>query len=122
MSFDPISFLANVERIFSAATGLSDVKTWTRPTKLSTSFETPEVAIEMIAGSMDSISLSYPNRQIEFYVRFVIFEEQTSSASKIGDNLLRDHRYGEKQSRPKNKIGVRNLRLFWNILWQKYQL
>ena len=84
MSFDPISFLANVERIFSAATGLSDVKTWTRPTKLTTTFETPEVAIEMIAGSMDSISLSYPNKQIEFYVRFVIFEEQTSSASKIG--------------------------------------
>lgn len=84
MSFEPISFLANVERIFSAATGLSDVKTWTRPTKLTTTFETPEVAIEMIAGSMDSISLSYPNRQIEFYVRFVIFEEQTSSASKIG--------------------------------------
>jgi len=84
VSFDPISFLANVERIFSAATGLSDVKTWSRPTKLSTSFETPEVAIEMIAGSIDSVSLSYPNKQIEFYVRFVIFEEQTSSASKIG--------------------------------------
>lgn len=84
MSFEPISFLANVERIFSAATGLSDVKTWTRPTKITTSFETPEVSIEMIAGNIDSISLSYPNRQIEFYVRFVIFEEQTSTTSKIG--------------------------------------
>ena len=84
MSFDPISFLANVERIFSAATGLSDVKTWSRPTKLSTSFETPEVSIEMIAGNIDSISLSYPNKQIEFYVRFVIFEEQTLSTSKMG--------------------------------------
>ena len=84
MSFEPISFLANVERIFSAATELSDVKTWTRPTKITTSFETPEVSIEMIAGNIDSVSLSYPNRQIEFYVRFVIFEEQTSSASKIG--------------------------------------
>lgn len=84
MSFDPISFLANVEIIFSAATGLSDVKTWSRPTKLSTSFETPEVAIEIIAGNIDSVSLSHPNKQIEFYVRFVIFEEQSSSASKIG--------------------------------------
>ena len=84
MSFDPIPFLANVERIFSAATGLSDVKTWSRPTKLSTSFETPEVAIEIIAGNIDSVSLSHPNKQIEFYVRFVIFEEQSSSASKIG--------------------------------------
>jgi len=84
MSFDPISFLVNVERIFSAATGLSEVKTWSRPTKLSTSFETPEVAIEMISGNIDSISLSYPNKQIEFYVRFVIFEEQASGASKIG--------------------------------------
>jgi len=84
MSFDPISFLANVERIFSAATGLSDVKTWSRPTKLSTSFETPEVTIEIIAGNIDSVSLSHPNKQIEFYVRFVIFEEQSSSASKIG--------------------------------------
>jgi len=83
MSFDPISFLANVERIFSATTGLSDVKTWSRPTKLSTSFETPEVAIEMIAGNIDSISLSYPNKQIEFYVRFVIFEEQTTSSSQL---------------------------------------
>jgi hypothetical protein len=84
VSFEPISFLANVERIFSAATGLSDVKTWSRPTKITTSFETPEVAIEMIAGNIDSVSLSYPNRQIEFYVRFVIFEEQTSTMSKIG--------------------------------------
>ena len=84
MSFDPISFLSNVERIFSTATGLSDVKTWTRPTKITTSFETPEVAIEMIAGNIDSVSLSHPNRQIEFYIRFVIFEEQSSGISKIG--------------------------------------
>jgi len=84
LSFDPISFLSNVERIFSTATGLSDVKTWTRPTKITTSFETPEVAIEMIAGNIDSVSLSHPNRQIEFYIRFVIFEEQSSGISKIG--------------------------------------
>jgi len=56
LSFDPISFLSNVERIFSTAPGLSDVKTWTRPTKIKTSFEPPEVAIEMIAGNIDSVS------------------------------------------------------------------
>ena len=84
MSFDPISFLSNVERLFSSEEGLSSVKTWTRPAKMTDSFETPEVSLELIAGSIDSVSLSYPNRQIEFYVRFVIFEEQTLSSSIIG--------------------------------------
>ena len=84
MSFDPISFLSNVERLFSSEKGLSSVKTWTRPAKMTDSFETPEVSLELIAGSIDSVSLSYPNRQIEFYVRFVIFEEQTLSSSIIG--------------------------------------
>ncbi len=84
MSFEPISFLENVERIFSAATALSDVKTWTRPTKLSSLVHSPEVAIEMVAGNIDSVSLSHPNKQIEFYIRFVIFEGQSNSASKIG--------------------------------------
>jgi len=80
MSFAPIAFLANVERIFSSSSGLSSVKTWTRPTKLSTSASTPEVSIELIAGNVDSVSLSFPNRQSEFYVRFVIFEEQTTTS------------------------------------------
>lgn len=83
MSFAPIAFLANVERIFAAASGLSSVKTWTRPTKLSTSASTPEVSIELIAGNVDSVSLSFPNKQTEFYVRFVIFEEQTTSTSQL---------------------------------------
>ena len=80
MSFAPIAFLANVERIFAAASGLSSVKTWTRPTKLSTSASTPEVSIELITGNVDSVSLSFPNKQSEFYVRFVIFEEQTTTS------------------------------------------
>jgi len=80
MSFGPIAFLANVERIFAAASGLSSVKTWTRPTKLSTSASTPEVSIELITGNVDSVSLSFPNKQSEFYVRFVIFEEQTTTS------------------------------------------
>ena len=80
MSFAPIAFLANVERIFAAASGLSSVKTLTRPTKLSTSASTPEVSIELIAGNVDSVSLSFPNKQSEFYVRFVIFEEQTTTS------------------------------------------
>ena len=83
MSFAPIAFLANVERIFAAASGLSSVKTWTRPAKLSTSASTPEVSIELIAGNVDSVSLSFPNKQSEFYVRFVIFEEQTTSSSQL---------------------------------------
>lgn len=84
MSFDPVQFLENVERVFSSDEGLSAVRSWTRPTKLSTQVLTPEVSIELLAGSIDSSSLSSPNKQIEFYIRFVIFEEQTSSDSEIG--------------------------------------
>ena len=83
MSFAPIAFLANVERIFSASSGLASVKNWTRPTKLTTSVITPEASIELIGGNVDSVSLSAPNKQTEFYVRFVIFEKQTTSTSQL---------------------------------------
>ena len=83
MSFGPIEFLANVERIFSSATGLASVKTWSRPTKLSTSISSPEVALEIISGNVDSVSLSSPNKQTEFYVRFVIFEDHTTRTSLL---------------------------------------
>ena len=83
MSFAPIAFLANVERIFSTSSGLTAVKNWTRPTKLTTSVITPEASIELIGGNVDSVSLSAPNKQTEFYVRFVIFEEQTTSTSQL---------------------------------------
>ena len=83
MSFAPIAFLTNVERIFSASSGLASVKNWTRPTKLTTSVTTPEASIELIGGNVDSVSLSAPNKQTEFYVRFVVFEEQTTSTSQL---------------------------------------
>jgi hypothetical protein len=83
MSFGPIAFLANVERIFAANSGLTAVKSWTRPTKLTTAVDTPEVYIEYVAGSVDSVSLSKPHKRTDFYIRFTIYEEQTTSTSQM---------------------------------------
>jgi len=83
MTFGPVAFLANVERIFSGDTGLSEVKTWSRPTKLTTSVDTPEISIDIISASVESAALSQPHKKITFYVRFTIFEEQTSSTSQL---------------------------------------
>ena len=105
MSFEPISFLENVERIFSAATALSDVKTWTRPTKLSSLVHSPEVAIEMVAGNIDSVSLSHPNKQIEFYIRFVIFEGRAVALPRLGQ-FFWDYWNGQGKSRSKEQIRI----------------
>lgn len=83
MTFGPIAFLTNVERIFAAYNGLTVVKTWSRPTKLTTAVESPEVNIDLIAASVDSVSLSQPHKKTSFYVRFTIFEEQTTSTSQM---------------------------------------
>lgn len=83
MSFGPVTFLANIARIFAAYNGLSVVKTWSYPTKLTTSVQTPEVNIDYVSASVDSISLSQPHKKISFYIRFTIFEEQTTSSSQM---------------------------------------
>jgi len=83
MTFGPIAFLTNVERIFAAYSGLTVVKTWSRPTKLTTAVGSLEVNIDLIAASVDSVSLSQPHKKTSFYVRFTIFEEQTTSTSQI---------------------------------------
>lgn len=83
MTFGPVAFLANIERIFAAYNGLTVVKTWSRPTKLTTAVESPEVNIDLIAASVDSVSLSQPHKKTSFYVRFTIFEEQTTSTSQM---------------------------------------
>lgn len=83
MTFGPVAFLANVERIFAAYNGLTVVKTWSRPTKLTTSVASPEINIDYVVASVDSVSLSQPHKKISFYVRFTIFEEQTTSSSQM---------------------------------------
>ena len=82
MTFGPVAFLANIERIFAAYDGLTTA-TWSRPTKLTTLVASPEINIDYVAASVDSVSLSQPHKKISFYIRFTIFEDQTTSSSQM---------------------------------------
>lgn len=83
-TFNPITFLANIKRLFSAATGLTTIATWSYPTLLSTEITYPAVFIEIIGGETEWYSTSQPNKLHHFYVRFVVFEDQTTSSSSLG--------------------------------------
>jgi hypothetical protein len=83
-AFNPVTFLANVKRIFSAATNLTTVSTWSYPTLLSTEITYPAIFIELIGGEVEWFSTSQPNKLLHFYVRFVIFEDQTTSSASLG--------------------------------------
>jgi len=83
-TFNPITFLANVKRIFSTATGLTGIATWSYPTLQTTEVTYPAVFIEIIGGETEWFSTSQPNNYHHFYVRFVIFEDQTTSSSSLG--------------------------------------
>ena len=83
-TFNPITFLANVKRIFSAATGLTGIATWSYPTLQTSEIKYPAVFIEIIGGETGWYSTSDPNSLHRFYVRFVVFEDQTTSSSSLG--------------------------------------
>jgi hypothetical protein len=83
-TFNPVTFLGNVKRIFAAATGLTTVATWSYPTLLSTEITYPAIFIELIGGEVEWYSTAKPNKLLHFYVRFVIFEDQTTSSASLG--------------------------------------
>ena len=83
-TFNPITFLANVKRIFAAATGLTGVATWSYPTLQTAEVTYPAIFIELIGGETEWWSTSTPNKLHHFYVRFVVFEDQTTSSSSLG--------------------------------------
>lgn len=83
-TFNPITFLANVKRIFAGATGLTGIATWSYPTLQTSEVKYPAVFIEIIGGETGWYSTSDPNSLHRFYVRFVVFEDQTTSSSSLG--------------------------------------
>ena len=83
-SHNPITFLANVKRIFSAATGLTTIATWGYPTYEVTELVCPIVFIQLIGNQITWYSTANPNDEIKCYVRFVIVESQTTSTASLG--------------------------------------
>lgn len=85
MSFDPILFLSNVEKIFSNRSDLKCIRTWSHPTKMTwQEISYPAIFLEIISGSATPASLSMPNRKLSFYVRFVAVESQ-EEGSLLGE-------------------------------------
>lgn len=78
MAFKPITFLANIKRIFAAATGLTTIAYWGYPGITVSSYDLPAVFIELVDPSLGSQSTSIPDKEYRLHVRFVLYAETTA--------------------------------------------
>lgn len=76
MAFKPITFLANIQRIFSASTGLTTVAQWLYPSATGANVF-PTVFIEYVDGRIVNRSTHTRNKDFKFYIRFIIMAETT---------------------------------------------
>ncbi|MFA5432169.1 MAG: hypothetical protein WC319_04760 [Candidatus Paceibacterota bacterium] len=78
MAFKPITFLANVKRIFSAATGLTTIAYWGYPGITVASYALPAIFLEIVDAHLGSQSTSVRDKEYRLFVRFVLYAETTA--------------------------------------------